>query len=152
MRMCSKGKLQKLMLLGSLLSTACALMGAAAKPALLEQGRKLFVGEVTVAGRMVGHEQALPVEASRCSNCHLSETATVKPPSTQDFGPKLGPLSLTRSLPRRGGPASAYNASSFCRLLRDGVDPAHVMIPQTMPRYTLTNAECEALWTFLITP
>jgi hypothetical protein len=127
-------------------------MAAAARPDLLEQGQKLFTGKVALVGRMVGHTQALPLEAVRCTNCHQREADRPLPPSTQDFGPKLGPAGLTRALPRRGGPASAYDAGSFCRLLRDGIDPAHVMIPQTMPRYTMSDGECEALWLYLTTP
>ena len=134
------------------LAWAAALLGAASSPELLERGRKLFAGEAALTARMVGHEQALPQEAVRCTNCHQREAASTPPPSTKDFGPRLGPVGLTRALPRRGGPPSSYNAASFCRVLREGIDPAYVMIPQTMPRYTLSDGECEAMWSYLITP
>jgi hypothetical protein len=147
--MASEG-VRRLRVLGLLVCVA-TLLGAAS-PELLERGRKLFAGEAPLTGRMVGHEQALPPEVVRCSNCHQREAAGSAPASTKDFGPKLGALGLTRALPRRGGPPSSYNWGSFCRLLRDGIDPAYVMIPQTMPRYTLSDAECEAMWSYLITP
>ncbi len=148
-----------------LLGVSFALLGAARPPTVQEHGRQLFQGEANLVGRMVGHTHALPPQAVRCMNCHqtqdppstASSSSSAQIPSssaafnTQDFGPKLNPDTLTQTLPRRGGPASSYDLKAFCRLLREGIDPAHVMIPQTMPRYVLTDAECEALWTFLIT-
>ena len=132
-------------------------LGAARPPPPIEHGRQLFTGEQALVARMVGHSQTLPPEAVRCSNCHqhptlLSSTAPLADDNTRAFGPKLEPRSLTQLLPRRGGPPSRYDAKSLCRLLREGIDPAHVMIPQTMPRYSFTDIECEALWTFLTAP
>ncbi len=134
---------------------ALGLMGASRPPSPRELGRQLFSGELSLNGRMVGHSQVLPQQALRCTNCHQGETLPSPPPleadsTTQDFGPKLNASTLAHPRARRGGPASLYDAKSFCRLLRDGIDPAHVMIPQTMPRYVFNDAECEALWTFLV--
>lgn len=137
-------------LLGALLALA-ALPGAAPAPGALELGRRLYHGESTLQARMVSHAEALPQEAVRCTNCHQREAEPALP-NTENFGPRLGPLGLTKPVVRRGGPASRYDAKALCRLLRDGIDPAHVMIPQTMPRYTMTDQECEALWTFLTSP
>jgi len=123
------------------------LVGARPRP-LLEQGQRMFHGEQALTGRMTGHEQDLPGEAVRCSNCHEREGAQTSPDS-QSFGTVLGPGSLTRAVARRGGPAVRYTQDSFCRVLRDGIDPAHVIIPQALPRYALTGKECEALWRFL---
>ena len=53
---------------------------------------------------------------------------------------------------RRGGPPSAYDAASLCELLREGIDPAWVMVRQEMPRYAATDAQCIALWAFLVSP
>ena len=153
---CEHRRVRRLPVVGMLLLWALTLLGAASNPELLERGRKLFAGEAGLKARMVGHEQALPEDVVRCTNCHQREKDQAAPPSTvaatNNFGPRLGPLGLTRALPRRGGPPSTYSAASFCRLLRDGIDPAHVMIPQTMPRYTLSDGECEAMWSYLITP
>lgn len=113
-----------------------------------ERGRRLFAGEQAVEARMVGHTDPLPAEAYRCVNCHSSSST---PPRTDlDFAPVLSKLTLTTRIARRGGPPSAYEPTSFCRLVRDGVDPAHVMISQAMPRYRLSDRECEALWTYLM--
>ncbi|HEU4404285.1 MAG TPA: hypothetical protein VFS43_03200 [Polyangiaceae bacterium] len=127
------------------------LSGAAARPGPAARGQKLFLGATPIEAKMVGHAQALPPDAVRCTNCHQREA---EPPreGIEAFAPKLGPLALTRPVARRGGPPSRYDARSFCRLLRDGVDPAHVMIPQTMPRYAASDADCEALWAYLVTP
>ena len=49
----------------------------------------------------------------------------------------------------RGGPPSGYDRGTLCRLLREGIDPAHVMVTRTMPRFDLDDAACAALWTHL---
>ncbi len=56
-------------------------------------------------------------------------------------------LSVPRS--RRGGPPSAYDATRLCLLLRTGRDAADVLVPTTMPRYAVTDAQCADLWAFL---
>ena len=124
-----------------------------------ETGRQLFAGERPLAATMAGHTAPLPQDAVRCTNCHRRETGAAARPTadsaldeTQDFGPGLGAGSLTRAVARRGGPPSVYDGAAFCRVLREGIDPAHVVIAQTMPRYTMTPAECESVWIFLTAP
>ena len=117
-----------------------------------EQGRKLFSGEAPIVARVNGHEAALPSTASRCSNCH---SAAPVPRPNQDtreptrFAPALTRDHLVNARSRRGGPASVYDEAAMCRLLRSGVDPAHVVIAIAMPRYELAAADCRALWVFL---
>ena len=126
-----------------------------------ELGRQLFSGDPNGAGmlrgRMVGHEEDLPVAATRCMNCHVAgaarqgqplENATQANASSQ-CGTPLNARTLTLHQPRRGGPASAYDVASLCKLMRDGIDPAWVMINQSMPRYAITDSQCEALWSYL---
>ena len=124
-----------------------------------ETGRQLFAGERPLTATMAGHTAPLPQDAVRCTNCHRRETGAVARPGadsaldeTQDFGPALGAGSLTRAVARRGGPPSVYDGPAFCRVLREGIDPAHVVIAQTMPRYTMTPEECESVWIFLTAP
>jgi hypothetical protein len=124
-----------------------------------ERGGQIFAGERPLTATMAGHIAALPQDAVRCTNCHRRETAAVVRPAadsaldvTQDFGPGLGARGLTTAVARRGGPPSVYDGASFCRVLREGIDPAHVVIAQTMPRYTMSPAECESLWIFLTAP
>jgi hypothetical protein len=52
---------------------------------------------------------------------------------------------------RRGGPPSRYDAHALCTLLQTGVDPSHVMVARTMPRFEIDNLQCEALWQYLRT-
>ena len=129
---------------------------AAAGPvddAALERGRQLFAGEVPLEGRVSGHADPLPVQASRCINCHADSAATqaagARDSTTQSFGPRLDGVLLTQMHARRGGPPSRYDATALCRALRSGVDPAYVVIPRAMPRYTPSDADCEALWSYL---
>lgn len=103
-------------------------------------GAELFDGRRPLAARIVGHDEALPPLASRCSNCHTGPNAV---------GGELNGETLASLRPRRGGPPSRYDAVRLCRLLREGIDPAHVMVPREMPRYTIDDEACAALWSHL---
>lgn len=118
-------------------------------------GQQIFEGTRSLEARISGHAATLPGLASRCVNCHVE--AARRPASgplqdTQQFGPALNRDLLMNSQRRRGGPPSKYEVGSFCHLLRTGIDPAHVVIPRAMPLYTLTDADCLALWTYLTSP
>jgi hypothetical protein len=137
---------------------------AGADPATIERGRRLFEGQLPLAGRVTGHSTDLPAAASRCANCHAAGTALpagggVRPAAaaasanaSQSFGPALSAAALTRDLPRRGGPPSRYDEAALCKLLATGIDPAYVIIPRSMPRYDLPAADCSALWAYLTRP
>jgi hypothetical protein len=116
------------------------------------RGRQLFEGEFALPARIVGQDFALPAQASRCINCHGASrgNAASSSAATQQVGPALTPSALTDAVRRRGGPPSRYDAASLCTLLRSGVDPAHVIILRTMPRYEITDADCRSLWLHLI--
>jgi hypothetical protein len=111
------------------------------------RGFALFSGAAPLQGTIVGHSSVLPPAAARCINCHAIGTAV--PASAASFGPLLTRQGLTGAAARRGGPPSRYDAAAFCRLLRQGVDPAWVIVPRSMPRYALSDADCHALWTHL---
>lgn len=130
-------------------------------------GRALFEGQTALQGQLTGHTKPLPAAAVRCSNCHRRESAP--PPgaaassnaaaaaasnaaaddAARSFGSWLGAEALQAALPRRGGPPSRYDAASLCKLLREGIDPAWVVIDRAMPRYEIADAQCQALWAFL---
>lgn len=112
------------------------------------RGAALFNGEEAIEARLAGHEEPLPGMATRCSNCHARQPGVTPAgaPSALDAASLLTPRS------RRHGPPSRFEADSLCQLLRTGVDPAQVMLPPTMPRYAVTDAQCQALWAFLSTP
>ena len=134
-----------------MLSCLPLLLAAEGPMSSLERGRELFEAELPLSARMVGHTDALPQQAARCRNCH-SKQALAAGDAAQDFAPQLNASTLQRALPRRGGPPSKYDLKALCRLVREGVDPAHVMIQQAMPRYTMSEADCEALWIYLTLP
>jgi hypothetical protein len=129
------------------------------------RGRGIFDGAVAVPARVLGQDFALPVQASRCVNCHATTaTGSAAPPAiggeaaarsargldpASTLGPALTPAHLREPRPRRGGPPSRYDAASLCRLLRTGIDPAHVLITPAMPRFDVSDADCLALWRFL---
>ncbi len=106
----------------------------------IREGEALFNGDRALPARLAMHDDPLPAHATRCLNCHAG---------AQAVGPALNRRTLAQAVPRRGGPASAYDANSLCRLLRTGIDPSWVQLDKGMPRYTVTDSECEALWRFL---
>ena len=112
----------------------------------IQLGSELFNGKAALKGRMSTHLVDLPPEAVRCSNCHASASGTGVRGSN---APRLTRQLLLVPQRRRGGPPSRYNLAGFCNLLRKGVDPAYVVVDEQMPRYTLDNHECSALWRFL---
>jgi len=132
---------------------------ALANPAL-QQGRALFLGSEAMPARSGTGGPALPASASRCSNCHSAPgvPGLGRAPVTPDagsaagntsFGPALNSALMLNAQPRRGGPSSRYDAPALCRLLRQGIDPAGVVLAAAMPRYVLSDAQCLALWTLL---
>lgn len=100
-------------------------------------------GDAALVGRLAGHAEPLPAIATRCVNCHALGT----PPD--GYAVALDRQALTASRSRRGGPPSAFDAARLCTLLRDGVDPAQVMIASVMPRYEASVEQCEQLWAYL---
>lgn len=128
-----------------------ALLGGAALAAgepNAARGRQVFEGQAAIDARITGQDFALPAEASRCVNCH-GPARGASPAGAQRIGPLLTPATLTEAVPRRGGPPSRYDAASLCKLLRTGIDPAHVIIPRTMPRYEISDVDCQSLWLHL---
>jgi hypothetical protein len=115
------------------------------------RGQRLFQGDAPLAARIFGQDFDLPREASRCVNCHqpTGTAASSAIAITQPFGPPLSAALLTQPERRRGGPPSRYDAASLCTLLRSGVDPAHVIILRSMPRYEISDADCRSLWLHL---
>jgi hypothetical protein len=103
-------------------------------------GAALYEGRQPLVARVSGHEQPLPALATRCANCHEG---------AQAIAPGLNERTLAQALPRRGGPPSRYDARALCRLLREGLDPALVLVPREMPRYAIDEPACAALWTYL---
>jgi hypothetical protein len=125
--------------------------------AAVERGDRLFHGEAALSARIVGHTMALPATVSRCMNCHETRSTAVSAAASAvaggqagRYGPALDHATLAQPQARRGGPPSRYDAPSLCTLVRTGVDPAQVMIPQTMPHYEIGDADCAALWAYLI--
>ncbi len=133
------------------------------KAARTEHGRLLFLagqsGSEALRGRLAGHAEDLPLAATRCVNCHVAPELPAQAPTTAQaasaagasnrFGPVLSARSLANAFARRGGPVSVYDAAALCKLLREGIDPAWIMINQGMPRYSVTDAQCAHLWTYL---
>lgn len=121
-------------------------VGLAAAAGPWAWGYALYHGYLQLKGRIAGHENDLPVNASRCSNCHDAANNSGK--TTRSIAP-VNETALTTPVQRRGGPPSVYSESSFCSFLGDGIDPAFIQSDRTMPRFNLSSLECHALWTYV---
>jgi hypothetical protein len=126
--------------LGSLV-TAPSLAGST-----VERGRELFVGREALSGKLRHHQSSLPPEVVACGNCHAAGRA---PAPKASRAPRLDRALLLEARARRGGPPSSYGEPSFCKLLRTGIDPAHVLIAREMPVYRADDVQCESLWRFV---
>lgn len=123
-----------------------AAVGAIATAAALSEkarGFALYHGWLSLPATIAGTGVALPVSASACVNCHEG-AATGGPIAIA----RLDGSTLATARRRGGGAVMAYDRDSFCRVLREGVDPSLVTISRTMPRFEVTDRQCEALWTW----
>lgn len=122
-------------------------LAQSATPNLVDLGRSLFYGQTPTGtpARLRWEERVLPASAARCANCHAA------PKGAEPFGPRLTADSLLTLAPRRGGPPSAYDRDSFCNAVSRGVDNTGVMLSKAMPQYPLSQPECSAIWSFLLT-
>jgi hypothetical protein len=112
------------------------------------QGARLFDGREALEATLADHAVALPSGSVRCSQCHTGPGGNPSGGAPSP-GPRLDRASLRDTLPRRGGPPVAYELATFCRTLRTGIDPSHVVLPRSMPRFAIDDVRCEALWTYL---
>jgi len=112
---------------------------------LRARGEAIFLGRQPVSGRIRGHESDLPAEVVACRQCHSGAS----PDGGASAAPRLDRALLLQPLQRRGAPPSVYDATSFCKVLRTGIDPAFVLIDRVMPTYRLADSECAALWQYV---
>ncbi len=134
------------LLLGCLLEAGAA--GASTNPEdSVSTGRSMFLGDSPLQGAIASHAELLPPRAVSCANCHLG---TAGLGSGASFAPVLNRSGMTQPRGRRGGPPSVFSSASFCRMLRTGVDPAFILITRQMPRYTLSDDQCQDLWRYLM--
>ena len=110
-------------------------------------GREMFFDASSMRGTILGHTEALPPWLASCANCHLDDAGRR---SSTSFAPTLSRHAMTELHSRRGGPPSLFSLTSFCRMLRTGVDPVYVLISRQMPRYTLSDDQCLSLWRYLM--
>ncbi|MEJ8850276.1 hypothetical protein [Variovorax rhizosphaerae] len=120
--------------------------GAAPPTGVAAAGRSAFVGDTPLVARLPGHRLDLPAAAVRCINCHAPSAGTA---GQTPFAPLLTSRYLNELRARRGGPGSRYDPASFCRVLREGIDPAGVMVDTAMPRYSLSTRGCDDLWAYV---
>ncbi len=110
------------------------------------RGYALYHGWLPLEARITGHADDLPAGTARCAGCHDA-------PRPADPGfrsiPPLDRATLTTPMARRRGPESAYDLAAFCSLLRDGKDPAFILVERTMPRFRLSDGDCAALWDYV---
>jgi hypothetical protein len=134
------------------LSTSILAVTLCASPASVsaKRGAALYEGKEPLLGRIRDQVDLLPAETVRCANCHSQQS-----PSSRLLGKPAAHLDgawLLEPRSRRAGPPSTFDLSSFCRLLRTGVDPVYIMIAREMPTYNLSDDQCASLWKFASAP
>lgn len=127
---------------------AMVVAGTAVAAGVRERGEAIFVGHEPIQGTIRGHRSSLPPDTVKCVNCHKAKD----PQSPPSPAPVLTRSLLFDKIPRRGGPPSSYDAASFCKMLRSGIDPAYILISRVMPVYDVDDAQCASLWGFLTGP
>ncbi len=137
-------------------AAALVCLNAPASAIDLQQPRALalFDQGVGLQATLRGDTQPLPQAVVGCANCHArhaSGPAREGSVRSVEGAPILSPSTLLLATSRRRGPPSAYDESSFCRLLAEGVDPAGVVTARTMPKYRISAEDCKALWNLLTT-
>ena len=123
--------------------TALVAPAVAAQPVT---GEDLYRGRAPLSAKLRGHIDDLPPAAVACANCH--EPGPQVSSASAAFAPRLD-AALRTVLPRRGGPPTAYDEAAFCRVVSTGMDPAHILVRQAMPHFTLDDAQCALLWNFV---
>ena len=121
--------------------------GRAAQPCEpADLGCLIFNGQYAIPARLRDDDRLLPGSTTRCINCHT------RTDSAGTFAPPLTPGYLFAATRRRGGPSSSYDPAAFCRALKDGIDPAEIVLRKAMPRYQISDTECAAIWHFVTHP
>lgn len=129
----------------SMTALGLLLAACAARARAHGAGEALFSGKHPLKGTIRGHRDSLPPDVVACASCHEMGPAVE---ASRAPAPRIE-SSLFEPQARRGGPPSSYDESSFCKLLRTGIDPAYVLIARVMPTYEINGAECAALWQYL---
>jgi hypothetical protein len=111
------------------------------------RGQALFAGKLELHGRIRTHLVDLPPPVVVCGNCHAAGDG---PEVARSLAPRLTRDLLLAPRARRGGPVTIYNVDRFCTLLRNGTDPAYVLLSLEMPIYALDYSDCLALWQFVM--
>ena len=118
-------------------------------PALAEEsrGKALFHGEIELDAKLAYTQMPLATPASRCVNCHTVGCGTTQ--AELGSPPELGSARLLQKMVRITGPAVDYDLPSFCKVLREGLNPAYVSLAANMPIFDVGDADCQALWRYL---
>jgi len=152
----------------TLLAIFAAAAHAAPDEALVNAGRAIYRDGVLTSGaslvaRRAGSD-AVEGTAAACANCHqrsglgLSEGAVVTPPVSAPVlfekavptpAGRRAPGMEFRDYPFRTRPA--YDDATLARAIREGVNPAGETLKDLMPRYTLADADMNALVAYLHT-
>jgi hypothetical protein len=116
----------------------------------LSAGARLYNGAAPLTGMIYGQNATMPASVLVCANCHVGRPGQAG--GDARAAPDLRGGWLRKILSRRNGPAGRYTQAGFCRALRSGIDPRYVMLPVQMPRFTISDNDCAALWAYLDAP
>ena len=115
-----------------------------------EQGRRLFFGLDELQGTIQNDGIRLPPEYIKCIKCHSAPAQISNSfPNKLSGSLILSSETLLEKKVRRGGPAFKYSVATFCNTLRSGSDPTGIILEFGMPRFSISDRQCGALWIFI---
>lgn len=91
-----------------------------------------------VAARIEGTPGAIDAALLGCAGCHGRAGEGRREGGTQAADIRFGQLA-----------GAGYGPTSFCRAVREGEGPGGRKLARAMPRYDLSEGECQALWDHL---
>lgn len=124
-----------------ILLPALYLFGQPGKPDAAWASRFFRSGESPrpIEAQIEGSPQTFEATLFACAGCHGGSGEGRREGGTLTADIRFGRLQKRR----------AYTEESFCRALRQGLDPAGQPLARAMPRYLLEPEQCGALWQHL---
>jgi mono/diheme cytochrome c family protein len=120
----------------------------------IELGRRIYTTGVDEDGRVIRRSAIMMFGRAACAQCHGADARGRKISSMMGSfeAPDIRWSTLSRPMQEENGALEpAYDAATFGKALREGIDSAGDTLEAPMPRWDLTDAQVEALIAFLKT-
>lgn len=112
----------------------------------VSKARDYYSGPARMRARLDGIDALLEPSSVRCSNCHGVDAGGIPRGVIKGTNIRSSSLGNRRSA---SGASWSYDASSFCTAVRKGIDGSGRILEPGMPRYDITDAQCQLLWNYV---